>query len=188
MPIQHYQLSLESSPSNPSDDTLEAMATIDLDITDLLPYLNSELGPGLFDPTRPYLRIPQERGVIIFYPDRIGISKCQDAEDARNRIEALIGTVNSIEARRDSIEPSYRSLGEIKALDVLRLLPRTNCGECGRRTCLAFATAIARGKARPLDCPPLLEPERRDQRDALVKLVEGEADPKTKPIETTGGS
>jgi len=169
--IQNYQLRVETSHSNPCDDTLEAMAEIDVDITDLLPYLNAELGPGLFDPSRPYLRIPQERGVMIFYPDRIGISKCPNKPEAQKRIEALIDTVNAIAERRDSIEPSYRSLGDIKALDVIKLLPRTNCGECGRRTCLAFAAAFAQGQAAPQDCPPLLEPERHDQREALAQMV-----------------
>lgn len=174
MRIQNYQLSLEPPHSNPSAKTLEAMAEIDLDISDLMPYLNAELGPGLFDPNLPYLRIPQERGVVIFYRDRIGFSKCKDGQEARKRIDALIETVNSIMQRRESIKPSYRSLGDIKALDVLKLLPKTNCGECGQRTCVAFAAAVADGKARPLDCPPLLEPERQNQRDALVNMVAGE--------------
>ena len=38
---------------------------------------------------------------------------------------------------------------------IFKLLPRTNCRECGERTCLAFAAAVFKG-SRPLeDCPYL---------------------------------
>jgi len=40
-------------------------------------------------------------------------------------------------------------------LEILKLLNKSNCGECGEPTCLAFAAAAARGK-RPLGgCPHL---------------------------------
>ncbi len=171
MLIKNYRLHFEGSHSNPSDDKLEAMAEIDADISDLLPYINAELGPGLFDPNLPYLRIPQPKGVMIFYADKVGVSRCRDQEDGRRRIEVLIEKVNDIAARRHEIEPSYRSLGDIKALDVLKLLPRTNCKQCGHPTCLAFAAAVAMGKARPEDCAALNAPEFADQREELLRIA-----------------
>ena len=40
-------------------------------------------------------------------------------------------------------------------LDFLRATPRTNCGECGHPTCLAFAVAVTKGGADPGRCPHL---------------------------------
>ncbi len=40
-------------------------------------------------------------------------------------------------------------------LDVYASLPKTNCGECAARTCLAFASALVRGESRAGDCPHL---------------------------------
>jgi len=40
-------------------------------------------------------------------------------------------------------------------LDILKLLPGTNCGDCGERTCLAFATAVVRKNRLAGDCPHL---------------------------------
>ena len=40
-------------------------------------------------------------------------------------------------------------------LDILRLLPNTNCAECGERTCLAFAAAVINRNRRLDDCPHL---------------------------------
>ncbi len=44
-------------------------------------------------------------------------------------------------------------------LEVVKLLPRTNCGECGEPSCLAFAVALLAGKKPPEACP-YLEPEK----------------------------
>jgi hypothetical protein len=40
-------------------------------------------------------------------------------------------------------------------LDVYQSLPRTNCGECGARSCMAFAAALLSGDKRLRDCPGL---------------------------------
>ncbi len=42
-------------------------------------------------------------------------------------------------------------------LEIYALLPKTNCGECGIATCLAFAAAVLKGDKRPSDCPRLNE-------------------------------
>lgn len=43
----------------------------------------------------------------------------------------------------------------IQPLQVLRLLPRSNCKRCGYSTCFAFAFAMISGEKRPEDCPDL---------------------------------
>lgn len=42
----------------------------------------------------------------------------------------------------------------LTALEIYKLLPRTNCKECGFSTCLAFAMQMAAGKAGIDKCPP----------------------------------
>ena len=39
--------------------------------------------------------------------------------------------------------------------EFLRHVPRTNCGDCGEATCLAFAVAVTKGGADPHRCPSL---------------------------------
>jgi len=43
----------------------------------------------------------------------------------------------------------------LSGLDIYKQLPKTNCGECGPPTCLAFAMTLAAGKTRPELCPHL---------------------------------
>ena len=48
-----------------------------------------------------------------------------------------------------------------KPLEVYAALPKTNCGRCAARTCLAFAAALVRGELRPADCPFSMKPPPR---------------------------
>ena len=48
-------------------------------------------------------------------------------------------------------EPRVRA----SAMEVFRLLPRTNCGACGEKTCMAFAAKLASDEARLEECTPL---------------------------------
>ncbi len=50
----------------------------------------------------------------------------------------------------------------LTGIQIFKLLPKTNCGECGVPTCLAFAMNLAAGKAE-LDSCPYVSDEARDQ-------------------------
>ncbi|NIO29805.1 MAG: acetyl-CoA decarbonylase/synthase complex subunit gamma [Candidatus Latescibacteria bacterium] len=41
----------------------------------------------------------------------------------------------------------------LSGLDIFKLLPKTNCGECGVPTCMAFAMKLAQKKAELSECP-----------------------------------
>jgi acetyl-CoA decarbonylase/synthase complex subunit gamma len=55
-------------------------------------------------------------------------------------------------------------------IEILKLLPKTNCGECGQPTCLAFAMNIAAGKMELSACPYVSE-------EARAALAESAAPP-----------
>jgi acetyl-CoA decarbonylase/synthase complex subunit gamma len=41
----------------------------------------------------------------------------------------------------------------LSGLDIFKLLPKTNCGDCGVPTCMAFAMKLAQKKAELSECP-----------------------------------
>ena len=45
----------------------------------------------------------------------------------------------------------------LTGIEIFKLLPKTNCGECGVPTCLAFAMSLAAGKAELSKCPYVSE-------------------------------
>jgi len=53
-----------------------------------------------------------------------------------------------------------------------KLLPQTDCRECGKRNCLAFAIDLGKGKLHLEDCPVLDEPDFAENRKVLAKLLE----------------
>ena len=49
-------------------------------------------------------------------------------------------------------------------VEILKLLNKSNCKECGLPTCLAFAAAVARGMKKLDECP-YIEPDILEQYD-----------------------
>ncbi len=58
----------------------------------------------------------------------------------------------------------------LTGIEIFKLLPKTNCGECGVPTCLAFAMSLAAGKAELAACPYVSE-------EGRSKLEEASAPP-----------
>jgi acetyl-CoA decarbonylase/synthase complex subunit gamma len=58
----------------------------------------------------------------------------------------------------------------LTGIEIFKLLPKTNCKECGVPTCLAFAMNLAAGKAELSACPRVSE-------EAKAKLSEASAPP-----------
>jgi acetyl-CoA decarbonylase/synthase complex subunit gamma len=58
----------------------------------------------------------------------------------------------------------------LTGIQIFKLLPKTNCGECGVPTCLAFAMNLAAGKAELTACPHVSE-------EAKAQLEEASAPP-----------
>ncbi|KXA93300.1 hypothetical protein AKJ64_00980 [candidate division MSBL1 archaeon SCGC-AAA259E17] len=60
---------------------------------------------------------------------------------------------------------------DLGPMDVYRLLPGDNCGECGIKTCMGFATNLLERKGEVDDCPPMREPERKEEREKLIEML-----------------
>ncbi|MCK5434361.1 MAG: acetyl-CoA decarbonylase/synthase complex subunit gamma, partial [Dehalococcoidales bacterium] len=58
----------------------------------------------------------------------------------------------------------------LTGIEIFKSLPKTNCGECGVPTCLAFAMNLAASKAELSACPYISE-------EAKAKLEEASAPP-----------
>jgi acetyl-CoA decarbonylase/synthase complex subunit gamma len=67
----------------------------------------------------------------------------------------------------------------LTGIQIYKLLPKTNCGECGVPTCLAFAMSLAAGKAELAACPHVSE-------EATAELADASAPP-IRPVEIGTG-
>ncbi|MBD3175547.1 MAG: acetyl-CoA decarbonylase/synthase complex subunit gamma [Armatimonadia bacterium] len=72
-------------------------------------------------------------------------------------------------------------------LEIYALLPQTNCKDCGKPTCLAFALGIASGQEVASDCPHLSD-EAKDVllESSLPPVLRVTAGPEAAPLELGG--
>jgi acetyl-CoA decarbonylase/synthase complex subunit gamma len=59
----------------------------------------------------------------------------------------------------------------LTGIQIFKLLPKTNCGECKYPTCLAFAMALASGKAEIDSCPHVTEEARGQLSEASAPPI-----------------
>jgi len=98
--------------------------------------------------------------IITVHPREIAVNALKDEEEADKILEWLKREINEAWEKRGEFEPSYEGAPKPKVLEILKLLPKTNCRECGQPTCMVFAVKIAEGAKGPEDCPALEEEER----------------------------
>jgi DNA-binding CsgD family transcriptional regulator len=77
----------------------------------------------------------------------------EDREQALDFVIQLIDFLNDLFSKKDSLRPDHRQYRHQSVLDIFKLLPRTNCQECGFPTCMAFAAALSTKQVAPEKCP-----------------------------------
>ena len=68
-------------------------------------------------------------------------------------------------------EKKKAGLKELSPIDIYKLLPKTNCKECGQDNCMAFATKIVNRELTIDQCPPLLKKENEKAYAKLQDLL-----------------
>jgi len=57
--------------------------------------------------------------------------------------------INDTWAKRKEIEPSYGVVPKPQIIEILKLLPKSNCRECGQKTCMVFSSLVMQGAKGP---------------------------------------
>ena len=140
---------------NPEFESLHCIAYLDQDISGVLPYLNAELGGFDYVKEPPAVIFKSHGRLIAVHGDRIAINSLKDEAQADQILKWLVGEINSAWQNRDRIEPSFEGVPRPNVVDLLKYLPRTNCGDCNCPTCLVFACRMAEGVNSPHDCTHL---------------------------------
>ncbi len=154
-------------PPNPNAPHLRCYAHIDEDIGAILPHLNAVLGGHQYFRHPPSLTLKYRAKLITLYPRLIAINMVKDEEEAEDILEWLRQVVNDTWARREAIEPRFEVAPQPRILDILKLLPMNNCGECGLPTCLVFAAQVSDGIKGPADCPAINDQNKKRLREYL---------------------
>jgi ArsR family metal-binding transcriptional regulator len=174
MLIQTYQIKVTSPPCDPGSERWSAFASLGSDISEVLPYLNAVWTDATYDHTAKVLTRRSGGHALAIRPREVAVSNVLDRDDAERLVRALIAEINEIWAHRGEIVPRLEARKRPTALELYKLLPKTNCKSCGQSSCFAFALQLAAGGVDLAACAPLYTLEFAKQRQELQSLLGGE--------------
>ena len=169
--IEHYDLDVFTPPCDPGAERYSAIARLTIDISAGLPYLNATLCGAVYNRAANALTWTEGGHNIAFHAYKIATSNVEDRNEATKEIDGLIALVNRTWERRAQITPNYAMRQRPTPLAVYKLLPQTNCRQCGDPTCYTFALRLAASQKNVADCPALFEPQYAEKLAALQATV-----------------
>ena len=173
MLIESYNIEVEVSDHSTEEFEYEAIAHLEVDIREVLPYLNATLTRGVYLPDDPVLSWRHEGSNIGFWSARIAIDHLDSREEVDEKVAWLVKMVNDAWEKRDEIEPDTTSHERRQPLEIHQLLPKTNCKACDESTCFSYALKLAAGQVELSQCTPLVEvKEYEQQKGELEALLE----------------
>ncbi len=154
---------------NPQFQSLHCIARLNEDVSGALPYINAVLGGAQFLEDPPEVMFHHQGRIIKIGPREIALNALKDEQQADELLTWLMNEINQAWDKRASIEPSRQGQKRPVLIEVLKLLPKTNCRKCGLATCMVFAAQMVAGGRSVEQCPELSA----QQQDALTAYVDG---------------
>ena len=155
MLLTSYRKEIFRPECNPSFESLHCFAHLDQDVGEALPYLNASLGGFEYSTEPPSVTFRVHGKIITVHPRLIAVNALKDELEADKILEWLKREINEAWENRADIEPCFTGLPRPQLLEILKLLPRTNCNKCGQPTCMVFAALAVEGGKGVEDCPEL---------------------------------
>ncbi len=167
--IEDYEVELSDVDCVPQAQgaIYSAKARFTADVSEVMPYLNAVLERAKYGAVSRSLVWNEGDRLFALRPDELAVSMILDMKQARDVIAKTVAMINRVWEKRGEITPSYVERTQPAALEVFRLLPGTNCGECGLASCMAFAVQLIAENSRIEDCPALVE---ENDAEAVRKL------------------
>jgi ArsR family metal-binding transcriptional regulator len=168
--ITDYEIRLFEPGCAPGSARYGVLIDVPNDISPVFPYLNAILDNVSYDPENRILIWRERRQAYALRPNEIRVAPGEEPFDARLLASEIIERINRVWQERHNITPRFTDRRPTAVIDIYKLLPKTNCRQCGYATCLAFAAALRSGEACLEQCPPLLA----EQKEKLLALVSAE--------------
>lgn len=147
-----------SDVDTPRSKIWSASFRLDQDVCPLFPYINAALDEAVYYEKPEHIRFLFDGYRCFLYPDIIAAHFFESKMAAKNFIAGLIDFLNDIHSQKKNIRPNYDQIKQVPIVDILKILPKTNCQKCGYLTCMAFAAAIIKGKVSADKCPNIVSP------------------------------
>ena len=171
MLLEKVQLNLVNIECMPTSTKFNLIIDLDVNIAELLPYLATSIRGCTYIHGTNQLNYMDRGHIVAIRPRQITVTAVKDEEEARQISEELKDVINKVYQGRGKIRPTLHKQARLDPLAVYRELPRTNCGECGEATCMAFAARVVSRDLPANSCSPLLLKEYESNRDRLWEVL-----------------
>jgi ArsR family metal-binding transcriptional regulator len=152
MLLEDFEYQVATSKCDRSAARLSAVAEFEADVSCVFPYLSARFEDCEHNPAARFIRLKSDGRVYAIHPRKI-VTVVEDISEAQPIFGHIRDVINNTWERRDDFTPREKPRVRATAIEVYKLLPRTNCGECGERTCMAFAVKLTFGTVRLEECP-----------------------------------
>ncbi len=126
------------------------------DLSQLMPFLNAVADVIQYEPGEEPVMILKIGGCrVALRSHEIAVGPVKDRKEGEKALSEVLDYLNETWARSHEIRPNFRPKRRANAMEIYKLLPGTNCRECGESACLAFAVKLALGRQSPGACPAL---------------------------------
>ncbi|HVP81114.1 MAG TPA: (Fe-S)-binding protein [Thermodesulfobacteriota bacterium] len=170
MLLQSYKIT-RTLPCLADPEKIRVIAELSDEIHEVLPYLNAMIKGCIYNHPANTLTIKKDGKLLTLHFNHITLAKVEDEREADEILQWLKGLINETYLNRGKIEPNYSKGADLKALDIFKLLPGTNCKRCGELACLAFAVKLAAQDAEVTECASLFSEEFQEKQRVLLELL-----------------
>ncbi|HDL08497.1 MAG TPA: hypothetical protein ENG35_07155 [Desulfobacteraceae bacterium] len=129
---------------------------LDEEILHLFPYILAVKKDAVHFANPEYLQFKHDTyHTAIYPPDRVVARFFESKREVYIFIKSLISFFKKLEKEKKRIKPQFKRYERLQVLEILRLLPGTNCRQCGFQSCTAFAAAVSHRKISLDTCTQL---------------------------------
>jgi ArsR family metal-binding transcriptional regulator len=169
--IGAYQVHIVEAGCAPGSGRYGVRIDVPNDISEIFPYLNAALDNAWYDPEGQVLIWRQPEQAYAFRRHEIMIARVVEPSRAGEMASDIVARTNAAWRDRHGIKPMFTTRSRPSTMDLFKLLPRTNCGRCGYRTCLAYAAALRAGETEVSGCLPLVDSKFAENRHKITALA-----------------
>ncbi len=169
MLLSGYTKKIFRPECNPSFQSVHCIARLNEEVGKVLPYLNAVLGGTQYFNDPPEVMFHHHGKIIKVGAREIAVNALKDEQEADLILKWLKSEINRTWENHDAITPCYTGQIKPKLIEILRLLPKTNCKKCGQPTCMVFAAQVMEGGRGAEHCPEL----NNENRTELFGYLEG---------------
>ncbi len=152
-------------------EKIRVIAEISGEIHEAFPYLNATLKGCIYNHPALTLTIKKDGKLFTLHAHHITLAKIEDESEAEEILIWLKNLINETYEKRDRIKPDFSKGADLKALDIFKLLPGTNCRKCSEPSCLAFAVKLVGRDIEITKCDPLFSEKYHEKRNVLLDLL-----------------